>query len=167
MEELLKNEEALSGLLNNRQLSVMKLRYLENKTIIEIAKLHNVSKQFISQTIKCCTRKLEKLKKENEPVNLDDHIKRLKLSNRAFNSLEKAGVIRVADLIELNDNQLRSLKGMGILSVKDIDNRLTANGFKRNSGTIIQKDIERILRKYKITFDKFLEELKNVKALQE
>lgn len=75
------------------------------------------------------------LKKYAEDVHMDSvndsPIEDLDFSIRTYNTLKRAGINTVGDIIKLTDIQLMNIKNMSRTSVKEIDKKLTELGCKK------------------------------------
>ena len=75
------------------------------------------------------------LKKYAEDVHIDSIndslIEDLDFSIRTYNTLKRAGINTVGDIIKLTDIQLMNIKNMNRTSVKEIDKKLTELGCKK------------------------------------
>jgi len=75
------------------------------------------------------------LKKYAEDVHMasvnDGLIEDLDFSIRTYNTLKRAGINTVGDILKLTDIQLMNIKNMSRTSVKEIDKKLTELGCKK------------------------------------
>lgn len=77
------------------------------------------------------------LKKYCEDIHIDAVTERiiedLDFSIRTYNTLKRAGINTVGDLLKLTDMQLRNIKGLSKTSVIEIDNKLDELDCKKNN----------------------------------
>ena len=65
-----------------------------------------------------------------EPISLTKSISELKLSVRATNCLENAGITRIADLVVLSEDELLEIRNFGEATLREVRNKLAVFGLR-------------------------------------
>ena len=115
--------------INEREMSILQMRFKENMTLREIGKMFNVSYATIDNIlIRHCRENVSfricngfKLRKEIIDIECD-HLKYHEniLSGRTVRSLSRNNITTVADLIKLSINELINIRGIGVRSMSEI-----------------------------------------------
>ncbi len=130
-------------------IKVYQLYVLENKSIIEIAKLFRVTRDTIDQKIKrmalLVKRKpilIDKLPPDTDVFSIP--VDRLIMSDRTYHCLEKAGVKTIGDLIELSESELLRTRNLGRKTLYEIKSILWKLMSRFRSLPRLSEDIERL-----------------------
>ena len=122
------NVEELQEEINALNLSEKNKKYLLCKLVQKKEKLKN---NFQKDIVNNYLLKIENIPVflENEEI-LDMNIKDLGLSTRAYNSISRANISFVIELINISREKIMNIRGLGANSFKEIEDKLNTYGIK-------------------------------------
>lgn len=152
--------------LTSYEQKVINARYKDGRSLQSIANDNNVTRQAIHQTLRKALSKLSEpncinalsqgigISKLNEtlyeqiPKAVDIDIKSFGLSIRSENALRDAGYETVQDLLDKTRCDLMRIKGLGVKSCREIENKLKLYGFKTKRD--LAYDINILMSRYNL-----------------
>lgn len=90
-----------------------------------------------------------KQQKEKLSEDFKEPIESLNLSNRSINALKKTGIETAAALLELNEEQLKNIKGLGVKSVDEITEKIKEKkkNYFKDKLRLLEEEKARVLLK--------------------
>lgn len=169
----LKNlEKNMEKVLNEREINVLNLRYKQGLTLEAISKkIGPMTRERVRQIEVRAIAKMrynEKLFKivglYEEPLkNIEENIaiERLKLSTRTYHALKRANICYVNEIVEMADEELLNLKGLGKKGVEEINLKIGDLGYFRTHRDLA-KDLKQLLDEYSISKKELIEYVENL-----
>ena len=140
----------------------------EKKVSIDEEIIRQESKFMDSLRTELIQRKKEKIIEANKDKTKSISIKKLHLSNRPTNALEKAGIHTLEELTNLTGKEFYEIKGIGIDCVEEVTDKLIELGlcFKPEELTKLQKSRRKRDRLQKMA-DRLIEKAEKAKELSD
>ena len=121
--------ETVGDIIDKTESELIELRNFGGKNLEElVAKLESMGLKLKGEVKQEVEPKDSNNSKENKTFYLDMPIEEIGLSTRAFKALIRSGIKNVGDIVELTENQVMNISGLGTKSFNEIVDKINSMG---------------------------------------